>query len=394
MSGIAYLAWRYLAYHRIKTGVLIAAVTVIIYLPIGLNLLLHRTADQLMSRAEAAPLLIGARGSRLELVLNSLYFESDAPATIRFDEAERVEASGWANSIPLDTRFRTAGGPIVGTTLDYFEFRGLRLANGRMMATLGECVLGAAAARAADVGPGGHVLSLPETVLDIAGVYPLKMRVVGVLEPSGTPDDRAVFVDVMTTWTIQGLAHGHQDLTTSDAADQVLRLEEGRIVASAAVVEYREITPENIGDFHFHGDPATFPLTAVIVRPRDQRAGILLEGRYLDQDQPVQIVRPAEVLEDLVKTVFAVGRYVTAGIVMVSLATLATITLVFVLSLQLRRREIETMRKIGGGRGRIAAVLMLEIASVLLAGALLAAILAGLTGWASAAFTRALILLS
>jgi putative ABC transport system permease protein len=95
-----------------------------------------------------------------------------------------------------------------------------------------------------------------------------------------------------------------------------------------------------------------------------------------------------------VKTVFAVGRYVTAGIVMVSLATLATVTLVFVLSLQLRRREIETMRKIGGGRGRIAAVLMLEIASVLLAGALLAAVLAGLTGWASAAFTRALILLS
>jgi hypothetical protein len=100
MSGIAYLAWRYLAYHRIKTGVLIAAVTVIVYLPIGLNLLLHRTADQLMSRAEATPLLIGARGSRLELVLNSLYFESDAPATIRFDEAERVEASGWARQHP------------------------------------------------------------------------------------------------------------------------------------------------------------------------------------------------------------------------------------------------------------------------------------------------------
>jgi hypothetical protein len=33
---------------------------------------------------------------------------------------------------------------------------------------------------------------------------------------------------------------------------------------------------------------------------------------------------------------------------MVGLATLATMALVFVLSLQLRRREIETMRKIGG----------------------------------------------
>jgi putative ABC transport system permease protein len=91
----------------------------------------------------------------------------------------------------------------VGTTLDYFEFRGLRLAEGRMMAMLGECVLGATAARTANVSPGGHVLSSPETVLDIAGVYPLRMRVVGVLQPSGTPDDRAVFVDVKTTWTIR-----------------------------------------------------------------------------------------------------------------------------------------------------------------------------------------------
>jgi putative ABC transport system permease protein len=99
-------------------------------------------------------------------------------------------------------------------------------------------------------------------------------------------------------------------------------------------------------------------------------------------------------LADLVETVFAVGSYVTVGVVMVGLATLATMVLVFVLSLQLRRREIETMRKIGGDGGRIAAVLVLEIASVLLAGVLLAGGLAVLTSWASATFTRSLILLS
>jgi putative ABC transport system permease protein len=394
MTEIAYLAWRYLAYHRVKTGVLIAAVAVIVYLPIGLNLLLRRSAVELMSRAESTPLLIGARGSRLELVLNSLYFESHAPATIRFDETDRVDATGWGHSIPLDTRFRTFHSPIVGTTLDYFEFRGLRLAEGRMMAMLGECVLGATAAGTANVGPGGYVLSSPETVLDIAGVYPLKMRVVGVLQPAGTPDDRAVFVDVKTTWTIQGLAHGHQDLAAPEAADGVLRTEHGRIIANPSVIQYNEITAENIGQFHFHGDPAAFPLTAVIVQPRDQRAAVLLEGRYVGNDQPVQIAAPADVLANLVATVFAVGSYVTAGVVMVGLATLATMALVFVLSLQLRRREIETMRKIGGDRGRIAAVLMLEIVSVLLAGALLAGVLALLTGWASATFTRALIQLT
>jgi putative ABC transport system permease protein len=296
-----------------------------------------------------------------------------------------------ARSIPIDTRFRTARSPIVGTTLDYFEFRGLQLADGRMMAMLGECVLGAEAARRAHAGPGGHVLSAPQTVLDIAGVYPLKMRVAGVLRPSGTPDDRAVFVDIKTAWVIEGLAHGHQDLSQPEASGGVLRTEGDQIVANASVVEYNEITAENLGSFHFHGDPATFPLTAVIVQPHDQRSGIVLQGRYLGEDQPVQIVAPPDVLGDLLETVFTVGSYVTVGMVIVGLATLATIGLVFLLSLQLRRREIETMWKIGGSRARIAAILVFEIVSVLLAGVLLAAVLAIFTGWAASAFTRTLV---
>jgi putative ABC transport system permease protein len=81
------------------------------------------------------------------------------------------------------------------------------------MAMMGECVLGCRAAEDAAVGPGGHVLSSPESVFDLAGVYPLRMKVVGVLKPAGTPDDLAVFVDVKTTWVIVGLAHGHQDLS-------------------------------------------------------------------------------------------------------------------------------------------------------------------------------------
>ena len=58
------------------------------------------------------------------------------------------------------------------------------------------------------MGVGGHVVSSPESVFDLAGVYPLKMAVVGVLAPTHTPDDDAVFVDVKTAWVIAGLAHG------------------------------------------------------------------------------------------------------------------------------------------------------------------------------------------
>ena len=53
--------------------------------------------------------------------------------------------------------------------------------------------------------------------------------------------------------------------------------------------------------------------------------------------------------------------------------------LVFLLSLRLRRREIETIVKIGGARSHVAAVLVAEIVVVLLASLVLAAILTGLT---------------
>jgi putative ABC transport system permease protein len=61
------------------------------------------------------------------------------------------------------------------------------------------------------------------------------------------------------------------------------------------------------------------------------------------------------------------------------IATLATAVLVFALSIRMRRREIETVRKIGAPRSRLIAilsteVLMVVIASVAIAGALTAVV--------------------
>jgi hypothetical protein len=84
----------------------------------------------------------------------------------------------------------------------------------------------------------------------------------------------------------------------------VLRTEADRIIANPSVVEYNEITAENIGDFHFHGDPAAFPLTAVIVQPHDQRAGTA--RRTLSGRRPSGADRAhRRRLGDLVETVFA-----------------------------------------------------------------------------------------
>jgi putative ABC transport system permease protein len=245
VTGPLYVAWRYLAHHWVKSSILVASIALIVFLPAGLEVLVGQSAEELTARAEATPLLVGAKGSPLELVLSSLYFSAEAPEPVSWSSARRVQDSGLAEAIPLHVRFRSRDQPIVGTSLEYFAFRGLRIAAGRPMALLGECVVGARAARELGVAPGDAVLSSPETVFDLAGVYPLKMRVAGVLAPSHGPDDDAVFVDVKTAWVIEGLGHGHGDLSRPEAGGAVLSRDEGRIVANASVVEYNEITAAN-----------------------------------------------------------------------------------------------------------------------------------------------------
>jgi len=394
MRDLLYLAWRYLVYHRVKTTVLVCSVTLIVYLPVGLSSLVKESAHELTTRAAATPLLVGAKGSPLELVLSSLYFESDIPPSLRYAEVTRIQQTGLATAIPLNTRFQTPHSAIVGTSLDYFAFRGLKLGKGRQFGMLGECVLGAQAARLADAAPGGSVMSKPENVFDIAGVYPLKLQVVGVLEPTGTPDDRAVFVDVRTAWVIEGLAHGHADLRQATEQQSVLRQDGTNIVANASVMQYNEITPENVASFHFHGDPDSFPVTAAIAVPRDEKSGTLLQGRYLGDDELVQIVRPQNVMRELLRTVMTVQRYVVLAGILLGIATLATMALVFMLSLQLRRRELETMIKIGGTRMRIVSLIATEILGVLVAGAVLAGGLSLATSWLASSATRLMIQLT
>ena len=373
MSKAFFLGWRYLAYHKLKTAILVSAVTLMLFLPGATRLLVNDGAAALTSRADLTPLVVGSSGSPLELVLSALYFHADSPDEIPFGVYQDLRDTGLAEAIPMHTRFQSRGSPIVGTSLEYFGFRGLELSAGRMMGMLGECVIGANVASTHNVGAGDSLVSSPETVFDIAGVYPLKLNIVGVLAPSGHADDDAIFVDYKTTWVIQGLGHGHQDLEAPEATYGVLNRNEGMVTANASVVEYAEITPDNVAEFHFHGGRRSFPLNSVIAVPPDDKNAALLRGRYQDNEQGLQMMVPSTVLSDLLETVFTVQNYVILGMTLLSLATISVITLVFLLSQQLRRGEFHTLSRIGASKAYITALVASEIGFVFLGSLVLAA---------------------
>jgi putative ABC transport system permease protein len=370
VSGALFLGWRYLAHHRFKSSILVASITLMLFLPAATRLLVEDSATALTARADNTPLILGALGSELELVLNALYFHAESPA--EFDNRFFIEARSteFATFIPIHSKFSAQGAPIVGTSLDYFDFRQLHVGRGRQLGLLGECIIGAHVAARLGLGPGDTIISSPESVFDIAGVYPLKMKIVGVLDPAGTADDDAVFVDVRTTWIIQGLGHGHNDLTKTGAG-AVLSRRDKLVTANASLAHFAEITPENIASFHFHGSDESFPLTGVIAVPPDQKSSALLLGRYQDHEL-LQLVVPGKALDDLLDTVFAVQNYVILGLAILSLATVAVITLVFLLGQQLRRGEFHTLSRIGASRGYISVLIASEIGFILLISALAA----------------------
>jgi len=365
MTDSLYIAWCYLQHHKVKTALLLAAITLIVYLPAGINVLVDESAEQLRSRAVSTPLIIGARGSDLDLVLNSLYFASTPPETTTMAEVVRVRETGLAMAVPIYSRFRAHGHPIVGTSIDYFDVRHLTVSTGRLFAILGECIVGSAVAREEHLVAGDIILSAPENVFDLAGVYPLKMHVVGVLAPTGTPDDRAIFVDVKTAWIIEGLGHGHQNLSKAKDQDVLLANEDNVLTANASVLNYNEITSDNVDSFHFHGDLGEFPITAVIAVPHDEKSKALLMGRYLAPDDNSQAVIPIEVMDDLLATVLRLRRFIIAGALLLGLATVLTVGLVFMLSLRLRQREMATMAKLGCSRFRMAGIVACEVLLVI-----------------------------
>ena len=379
MKDLLYLSLQYIRHHRVKLAVLSLAITLVCWLPLAIQGMVDQTAEQLLQRADTTPLVIGAPGSPLELSLGSLYFKSRTEKTLAYAELAALEESGFAGGIPLYYRFRVQQYPIVGTSPEYLPHRGLKLASGRVLAILGEAVIGANVAREMNIGVGDHVISSPQSVFDLAGVYPLKMPVVGVLSPSLGPDDDAIFVDIKTSWVIQGLGHGHQELNSRDALGQILKREGDNIVANASVRQYNEITPENLDSFHFHGNNDDNPISAIIPLPYSEKDAALLLAHYQEQRETVQIVRSQRVVSELLDTVFTVRDYIVVGIALVAIATGTVALLVFYLSLRLRRGERFTLARIGASNLQIQILMATEVLVVALISLVLASLLMLLT---------------
>lgn len=380
MIGSAlFLALRYLASAPWRTAVLVLGTAVALFLPVFTFLVGRHVEATLLERAEETPIVIGAKGNEFDLTMASLYFQGRVGDDLRYEERREVEQLGYGLVVPLHVRYSVDGAPLVGTGLEYFEARELSLAVGRLPALLGEVVAGATVAAEARLRPGDTVRSDLTNLYNLAGAYPVVLEVVGVLEPTDGPDDEAFFTDLRTVWVVDGRLHGHEDVSREQSLNP--EADEGEnLEATAAIFLFDRITEANRSSFHQHGGDDAAPISSLLVFPPDARARDQLLGDFALRDDR-QALQPRDVVRSVLGIVLRARRALGAYFVAVALSTAAFFGLVLVLSLRLRRSELELMRRIGCSRLAIGAIVGVEVACVILIALVVAALLSGAGLW-------------
>lgn len=370
----------HLTFHWRRTTVLIGCLWIGCLVPLVLSQVMPEVQKQLQRRANETPVVFGSPGSSLECVLHALYFRPTQAPPLRYGDWQSLQQAGFERCVPLHVRFSTNDYPIVGTHLEYFTYRQCQFLAGEPFGRIGDCVIGSEVARQLELNVGEFLISSPRSFLSIAADYPLQMKIVGILQPTASPDDRAVFVDLKTTWVIENLGHGHQDVSQSNDPNLVLERNEQGTVASAAVLPFTVVTEENLASFHFHGEMADFPITAMVLLDDRQRAQDLAAG-VAQKNAKVQTVFAGDAIRELLSLLFQIQNVIVAVSIFVGVATLMLFGLVIGLSVQIRQQEMETLFKLGASRGLTWTLYGLEVLVIAVVALLLAGLISRLIAW-------------
>ncbi len=306
--------------------------------------------------ADKFDLVIAAPGSQTDAVLAAIYLRPGTLTLLAPADAERALAEPRARfSAPLGFGDRYKGSPIVGSIAAFAEHLSGGLAEGRMFAIETEAVAGAAvAARIGETfhpahGDGAvdeddddddhadHADGNHDGAAHAAHEHSVTLTLVGRMKPTGTPWDNAIVIPIESVWRTHQLPTGHES-------------GEARI-----------------------GPPFTAGkvpgLPAIVLAPRSINDAYGLRGAW--RTPTTMAFFPAEALTRLyavmgdVRDLMSWFALAAQGLVVV--AILAGVVAI----VGLHRRRFAVLRALGAPSAYIFACVFLQIATVILAGAVL-----------------------
>lgn len=178
---------------------------------ISLLLLLNKQLDdQFRKNIKGIDMVLGAKGSPLQLILSSIYQIDSPVGNIPLEEAERLTRNPMIKTaIPLAMGDNYQSFRIVGTNKKYLDHFEATVAQGRLFQNDLETVIGPRVAavtglKVGDSFAGSHGLDKDG---DVHG--DTKYKVVGILNPTNTVTDQLIVTPVSSVWKIH--EHGHEE---------------------------------------------------------------------------------------------------------------------------------------------------------------------------------------
>jgi putative ABC transport system permease protein len=356
-----------------KTRAGALAITLLVALSVGLGVAVSAQERALREgsarAADAFDLLIGARGSEVQLVLSTIYLQ---PAAIELIPGRLLMGFGNNSDVtyaaPIGFGDNWQGYPVVGSTTDFVTQGGrLKPAEGRPFERMDEAVIGT------DV-----PLELGQSFAPAHGQvetddddhHEFAYSVVGRLPRQGNPWDKAIITPIEAVWWVHGLPVGHT-------------LDEAKVWPTGVAGE-PDFSTVPLGP---PWDESELPgVPAIVVKPASFAAAYGLRSAYRSAERGTMAVFPAEVLVQLYARLGDIRDLVATISVLTQVLVIGAVLLAVLASLAQRRRLIGVLRALGASRAFVFATVWLDVAVTLVAGALMGI----LVGWVGAYAVSAL----
>ncbi len=363
------IAWRSMQQRGLASSLTAFSMALGVALVVAV-LVIHSVIDRAFNRGvQGYDVIVGAKGGKWELVQNSVFYlgrpmEKNLPESYYREFVEGKYAPAVEFAIPICTGHDYKGCPAVATVPEMFE----KLTYGKgekYTFSAGEnfkyenkydAVVGYTAAIREDLKVGSKFEPVAATDGQGGETHTdTSFTVVGILNPTGTPHDRAVFMNIEGFWECP--AHRQKE---SEHAGEKHTEHDHPEDAGHEGPDHEDAEHEG----HAHED-AHRAVTAILIRTEGPDSDFMFLGMQLvntiNEGNDAQAVHPARVIRDffnkivgnvqLLLLVLAVLVVVVAGIgILVSIYN----------SMNDRRHDIAVMRALGASRAVVMTVILME----------------------------------
>ena len=355
---------------------------------VSIALLISQFGNHLENRinldGKGIDIVVGAKGSPLQLILSSVYHIDIPTGNIPYNQAKKIMNNPQIEeSIPLALGDNWKGFRIVGTTTNYIEHYKISLSEGRYWNENFEVVVGSSV----NLDINDEFIGAHGLLEDGSSHEEHKYNVVGILKPSGTVVDRLILTSLNSVLDIHGLhkvnnsieknhehKHNHEDHKEDN--DHKHHKEEHH---NDHDHEHLKEDRKN-EDHHKHlkGDKKTKKIdelglpeiTALLIKTKSPIANINLP-RSINKESSLQAANPALEINRLT-SIFGLGSksFAILSLILILIAAL-NIFSGLASNLENRMGDLAVLRAVGYSKKRIFKIIVLEGILVVLIGLLI-----------------------